>query len=272
MAAPDNGEVRVWIASLDLGAEAVHSLARLLSDDERERAARFRFRREAIRFVASRAVVRTILAECLRVEPWVVHFAYGPHGKPELAAPFDRSGLRFNVSQSASLGLYAVAAQRRVGVDIERLRPLRDLEAIGRRVLSPRERQTLSRLLPAERLQGFFNCWTRKEAYIKAIGDGLSYPLDQITVSLDPRAESRLEHVDGDLAEAGRWTLEAVAVDTGYTAAIAIEGRPSRLACLRWNVASLTSGEILTDPRTFEAGVRPEGSRESRTVEGSSPC
>ena len=264
MAAPDDGKVRVWTANLDLGAEAINALARLLSDDERQRAARFRFRRDSIRFVASRAILRTILAECLGVEPCLVDFTYGPHGKPELAAPFERSGLRFNVSHSASVGLYAVTAQRRVGVDIECLRPLRDLEGIARRVFSARERQVLSQLPSAERLQGFFNCWTRKEAYIKAIGEGLSRPLDRFTVTLAPRTVCSLEYVDGDLAEARRWTLEALALDPMYTAAIVIEGRPSQLACVRW----LASGEFLSEPRASIWGE----ALESRALEGMPLC
>ena len=229
MAAPSDGEVRVWIASLDLGAEAVNRLGRLLSDDERERAARFCYHRDAMRFVASRAVLRTILGECLGVELCMVDFTYGPRGKPELAAPFDRSGVRFNVSHSASLGLCAVTGRRRVGVDSERLRPLPDLDAVGERVFSPRERQALRRLPCTERRQGFFNCWTRKETYVKAIGDGFSHPLDRFTVSLAPGTPVRLERADGDSAAPGRWTLEAFAPDPEYAAAIAVEGRLRRL-------------------------------------------
>jgi len=229
VAAPSDGEVRVWIASLDLGAEAVNRLGRLLSDDERERAARFCYHRDAMRFVASRAVLRTILGECLGVELCMVDFTYGPRGKPELAAPFDRSGVRFNVSHSASLGLCAVTGRRRVGVDSERLRPLPDLDAVGERVFSPRERQALRRLPCTERRQGFFNCWTRKETYVKAIGDGFSHPLDRFTVSLAPGTPVRLERADGDSAAPGRWTLEAFAPDPEYAAAIAVEGRLRRL-------------------------------------------
>jgi 4'-phosphopantetheinyl transferase len=231
---PLEGEVRVWIARLDLGAEAVDRLGRLLSDDERALAERFCFRHDANRFVVSRAVLRTLLGACLGVEPYLVGFTYGPHGKPALAAPFDRSGVQFNASHSAGLGLYAVTEKRRVGVDIERLRPLPDLEAIAERTFSPHERQALHRLPHTERHQGFFNCWTRKEAYIKATGDGLFHPLNRFTVSLAPRVPARLERVEGDPAEAERWTMEALAPDPGCAAAIAIEGRPSRLSCFRW--------------------------------------
>ena len=246
------GEVRVWIASLDLGAESVDRLDWLLSDDERARAARFRFHRDANRFVVSRAVLRTLLGAYLGVEPCLLGFTYGLRGKPALAAPFDRTGLQFNASHSAGLGLYAVTEKRRVGVDIERLRPLCDLEAIAERTFSPHERQALRRLPPAQRHQGFFNCWTRKEAYIKATGDGLFHPLERFTVSLAPRLSARLERVEGDPAEAGRWTLEALAPDPGYAAAIAIEGRPSRLACFRWQAHT-------DDPHPASGLAHPQG-------------
>lgn len=229
-----DGKVRVWIASLDLGAEAVDRLGRLLSDDEQERAARFRFRRDAMRFVVSRAALRTILGRYLGVEPSVVGFSYGPHGKPELAVPFERTGLQFNVSHSESLALYAVTGQGRVGVDIERLRPLRHLDEIAERIFSPEERRALRRLPPIEQPEGFWNCWTRKEAYVKAIGTGLADPLVRFTVSLAPGAPARLEHVEGDPGAPERWTLEALSVDHGYAAAIAVEARTSELLCRRW--------------------------------------
>jgi len=228
------GEIWVWIASLDLEAEPAERLSRLLSDDEQERARRFHMRRDATRFKVGRAALRTILGECLGVEPQVVDFRYGPRGKPELAARFDRAGLRFNASHSEGLGLYAVTTWRRIGVDIERVRPMPDLESIAERWFSPHEQQELRRLAPGERNEGFFNCWTRKEAYIKAIGEGLSHPLDRFTVSLAPGGPVRLERVEGDPAEAGRWTLAAPTPEPGYAAAVAVEGRLTRLVCVRW--------------------------------------
>jgi len=168
------------------------------------------------------------------VEPQMVDFRYGPRGKPELAARFDRAGLRFNASHSEGLGLYAVTTWRRIGVDIERVRPMPDLESIAERWFSPHEQQELRRLAPGERNEGFFNCWTRKEAYIKAIGEGLSHPLQRFTVSLAPGGPVRLERVDGRPAEAGRWTLAALTPEPGYVAAVAVEGRLARMVCVRW--------------------------------------
>jgi 4'-phosphopantetheinyl transferase len=227
-------EVHVWLADLGHGAESFERLARVLSEDERERAARFHFQRDAIRWTVSRVVLRSILGQYLDVEPHAVRFRAGPWGKPELAVPLERQRLQFNASHSDGLGLYTVASSRRVGVDIERLRPLPDLEAIAGRMFSPHEQQALGGLPRAKRPAAFFSCWTRKEAYIKALGDGLAYPLERFTVSLTPDAPAKLEDVQDNPAEVGRWSLTALAPAPGYAAALAIEGRPARLLCAQW--------------------------------------
>jgi 4'-phosphopantetheinyl transferase len=218
------GEVRVWRASLDLGEAALESLISHLGEDERERVGRFHFRRDAVRFAASRVALRTGLAERLGVDPGALVFQYGPHGKPALAAPFDRSGLSFSASRSEGVGLYAAAWGRRIGVDIERVRPMPDLEEVAALTFSPEERRQLDRLAPAERLTGFFNCWTRKEAYLKAIGTGLTDSPSRFSVSLAPGAPASLDRVDDDPRAPERWTLAALDVDRGYVAAVAVEG------------------------------------------------
>ena len=227
-------EIRVWRACLDLHRVSVDRLAGLLSNEERDRAQRFRFQRDATRFVVSRAALRTGLACCLGVEPERIAIRYGAHGKPELATPFDRSGLQFNTSHTDGVALGAVTRVRRVGVDIERLRSLDDLDALTERVFAPAERQALRGLPPSQRLEGFFNCWTRKEAYVKAIGAGLGELLTGFSVSLVPGAPARLVHVDGDPEAPDRWSLAALEPAPGCVAAIAVEGRPARLECYTW--------------------------------------
>jgi len=123
-----------------------------------------------------------------------------------------------------------VTRGRRVGVDIECIRPLPDLDEIAERVFSPEERLALRRLPPARRPEGFFNCWTRKEAYVKAIGSGLAHPLTRFTVSLAPGAPARLEHVDDDPDAPERWRLETLVPDPGHVAAIAVEGLTTQIA------------------------------------------
>jgi 4'-phosphopantetheinyl transferase len=227
-------EVRVWRVRLDLEARSVDRLARLLSDDEQDRAHRFHFRRDATRFVVCRAALRTSLADCLGLEPRRIGLRYRSHGKPELAPPFDRSGLRFNASHTEGVGLVAVTRDRRVGVDVERIRALPDLDELAERVFSPAERQALRRLPRAERLEGFFNCWTRKEAYLKAIGTGFADSLTGFTVSLAPGAPARLEHGADDAAAPNGWRLDAMGPAAGCVGAVAVDDRSARLACYTW--------------------------------------
>lgn len=227
------GDVHVWLADVSHRGEPLEQLASILSEDERERAARFYFERDAIRWMASRVVLRSILGKYLGVAASEVRFQVWPRGKPELSAPLGPR-LQFNASHSDRLALYAMARSGRVGVDIERVRPLPDLEAIAGRMFSPHERQALGAVSSTRRCAAFFDCWTRKEAYIKALGDGLTYPLERFTVSLIPGAPPRLEDVQDDPAEAGRWCLTALAPAPGYTAALATEGRPARLHCAQW--------------------------------------
>jgi 4'-phosphopantetheinyl transferase len=232
--AADDNEVTIWFVSLDQPARPVERLSRLLSHDEQDRARRLRFRHDAIRFVTLRAVLRTVLAERLGASPEEISFAYSPYGKPEVAMPFNRRGVGFNVSHSADLGVVAVTARHRVGVDIERVRPLPDLEAMSEQVFSPREQRTLRAIPSVLRPRAFLNGWTRKEAYIKAIGTGCSHPLARFSVSLAPGAPVRLEHCDDDASEPERWTLEALDPDPDHVAAIAVEGRPRRMVCHTW--------------------------------------
>jgi 4'-phosphopantetheinyl transferase len=227
-------EVHVWLADLSHGGDSLAQLASILSEDERERAARFHFQRDAGRWIVSRVVLRSILGRYLGVEAPAIRFCAGPWGKPELTASFQGRRLQFNASRSDGLGLYAVARSRRVGVDIERLRPLSDLGAIAAQMFSSREQQALGGLPLTKRCAAFFTCWTRKEAYIKALGEGLAHPLDRFTVSLSPDAPAQLEDVQDNPAAVGRWSLAALAPAAGYAAAVAIEGPPARLVCAQW--------------------------------------
>jgi 4'-phosphopantetheinyl transferase len=229
-----SGEVHVWHADLSHVPESFDRLTRVLSDSEAERATRFHFLRDATRWVMSRVILRSILGKYLDIGPQAVGFRAGRWGKPELAPPFERDRLEFNTSHSDALGLYAVAASRRVGVDIERLQSLPDLEAIAERMFSPAERQALGALPQADRLVAFFSCWTRKEAYIKALGAGFAYPLERFTVSLNPDAPARLEDVQDHPAEVDRWSLSELPAPPGYAAALAIEGRPAKLLVGEW--------------------------------------
>ena len=231
---PGPDEVRVWLAGLDPGAAIVDGLVAVLSTDERERAARFHLRRDAMRWIVTRATLREILGACLRMEAAAVAFTYGQKGKPALAGLPGPVDLQFSVSHSSDLAAYALTAGAPVGVDVERLRAIDQLERIAERTFSHRECTALLGLPGELRPMGFFNCWTRKEAYIKALGEGLSYPLDRFSVSLAPGVPARLESVDDAPAHVESWTLEALPVPSGFAGAVVIGARPARVVCERW--------------------------------------
>ena len=217
-------EVEVWWAALDQPAANLQLMQQTLAPDEQLRAERFRFARDRDRFVACRATLRALLARYLYVEPEHIQFCYGSHGKPMLAAPFHNNEIQFNVSHSQGVALYAFARKRAVGVDIEHIRPIADAEQIVERFFSLRERRVFRSLPTPEQLETFFTWWTRKEAWIKAIGDGLAYPLDHIDVSLNPDGVVGLFCSEHTSHVPAYWSLRSLAARPGYAAALAVEG------------------------------------------------
>ena len=205
----------------------------LLSDDERRRAERFVFDRDRFRFILGRTRLRQLLGARLDVAPSSIEFTYGTRGKPSLSSVFAGSGLRFNVSHCGNLAVYAFAWHREIGVDVEAVAPIPDADAIAARFFSRRENATYSSLRPSERPLGFFNCWTRKEAFIKALGDGLSYSLDRFDVSLAPDEPAQLLHVESALAPEDRWSMWSFSAAPGYVAAVVIDTGPIEAAALR---------------------------------------
>jgi len=161
-------------------------LAGLLSADERERAGRFAFERDRRRYIVARARLRQLLGERLGAAPESLRFVYQAHGKPALARCLGQRDLRFNVSHCGEVAAYAFTEGREVGVDIEEVRELPDADELALRFFAPDERAAYLCLPLRERLRGFFNCWTRKEAFVKALGAGLSQPLDAYDVSRAP--------------------------------------------------------------------------------------
>jgi 4'-phosphopantetheinyl transferase len=174
-------EVQVWLLRLDVEEACFDRCRNILDGDEQQRAARFLHDRARRRFVACRGQLRMILAHCLDEDPKNLRFVYGPFGKPQLGNPACQQ-LRFNVSHCRDLALMAVAAGRQVGIDLECVRPLANLEGMVQHCLAPQERATWHALPPEERLGAFFRAWTGKEAVLKLLGRGLSFPLDSIKV------------------------------------------------------------------------------------------
>ena len=217
--------VHVWRVALEQPASLSHHLEGLLSSDERERAARFHFERDRRRFIIGRGALRTLLGRYLSVEPARLDFCYGAQGKPYLAEKSGDNVVRFNLAHSNELAVYAFTRDGEVGVDTEYMRPLPDLDQIAAQFFSKNENSVLLGLPADQRLAAFFNCWTRKEAYIKALGEGLSHPLDQFQVSLVPGEPAQLLSVEGYPEEVSRWSVTAFAPASDYAAALMVEGQ-----------------------------------------------
>lgn len=201
-------EVHVWRTPLEQPPERVDEFLRTLDDEEREKASRFHFAQHRRHFVVGRGVLRLLLARYLATLPQDVRFNYGSHGKPALGGAHHASSLRFNVSHSGELALYAFVEDQEVGVDVECIKADFTTEEIAERFFSPHEVETLNALVAAERPAEFFRYWTRKEAYIKALGTGLSHPLNEFDVSVA---------IPG-------WSIVDLDVGPGYAAALAVDG------------------------------------------------
>lgn len=227
-------EVHVWRATLTVTVPRSRALEETLSPDERERAGRFRFERDRGRFVAARGVLRAILGHYLGRSPGRLEIGYDPRGKPVLAGEDGPDSLAFSVSHSNDLGLFALARGRRIGVDVEHVEGATDADKISQRFFSPRDVAAL-RALPCEaRPRAFLACWTRKEAYAKARGDGLALPLDSFSVSLAPGEPAALLDAREGPGEIARWWLRDLLVDPMYVAAVAVEGQEPSLSCWEW--------------------------------------
>ena len=218
-----NGAVQVMVRRLPITREAVRAASPLLSGVERQRAHRFAFDRDRHRFMVARALLRRLLGARLGTRPEAVELEYGPQGKPVLARRLASSGLRFNLSHCDDLAVYAFSPGREIGVDVEAVRPLRDADAIAARFFSASENRTYLSLDSRDRPLGFFHCWTRKEAFIKALGDGLSYPLNRFDVSLAPGEPARLLRLERAPGDERRWRMESFAPAAGFVAAVVTE-------------------------------------------------
>jgi 4'-phosphopantetheinyl transferase len=228
LALPED-EVHLWRADLEVIGGGESRWQKLLSADELARASRFHFPRDRQRFVAARALLRMILAAYLATDAAALSFLYSKKEKPSLGADYLHSGVMFNISHSGGIALLAFTHRREIGVDVEQIRRDSDLEAIARRFFSPHEQKQLADLPAEEKVDAFFRCWTRKEAYIKATGDGLSLPLSQFDVSLAAGETNALLATRPDESEAARWRLQEVPAGPDCVAALCVGGRDWKL-------------------------------------------
>ena len=215
--------VEVIATRLDVRSEAVRARGAVLSDEERQRARRFAFDRDRQRFIIARGLLRELLAARLGVRPEAVGLEYGVYGKPVLAPRFAASGLRFNVSHCDDVAVYAFSSAGDIGVDVEAVRPMPDADDLAARFFSGRENAAYLALDPRERALGFFQCWTRKEAFIKALGHGMYHPLDRFDVSLAPGEPAELLRVERSPGDRRLWGMMGFFPAPGFVAAAVAE-------------------------------------------------
>jgi 4'-phosphopantetheinyl transferase len=231
-----NDEVHVWRAMLDQPPSLVKSLLRALAPDEQERSERFYFQKDRDAFIVARGVLRNILGRYVNLDPSQLRFCYSAFGKPSLAGMQNQIDLRFNLSHSHGVALFAVACSREIGVDVEQMRPDVATEQIARRFFSRVEVTALLSLPASLQAEAFFNCWTRKEAYIKARGEGFSLPLDKFDVSLVPGQPAALLGSRVDPEEVYCWSLTELTPGPGFAAALVVEHHDWRLKRWQWFV------------------------------------
>jgi 4'-phosphopantetheinyl transferase len=229
----EKNEVHVWTVNLAQPALELERLSTLLSDDERIRAGRFCFVKHANRYTVARANLRRILSRYTDVAPSLLQFQYTANGKPFLA----NAPIRFNLSHSSDLAMVAVTRDREVGIDVERIRRDDDLLDAAEHYFAPVERTALRSLASEEQCIGFFRCWTRKEAYLKARGDGLSMDLHSFAVSLHPNDPPELIASAEGPAELKRWKFAHLNLHDDYAAALAVEGQACELHLYREQAA-----------------------------------
>lgn len=242
-----DNEVHVWFVTLKQPPEMRLHLMETLADDEIARANRFRFEKNRRHFIVARGVLRDILSRYVQRTPHELKFEANPYGKPLLLIPANGRKLSFNLSHSGNYALYAVMYDRQIGVDIEQIRSDFGGNEIARRFFSRKEVEALQTLPEEVQKEAFFACWTRKEAFIKAKGKGLSIPLEQFDVTLRPSEPVRLLQTRWDTEEAGKWSLQSLSVAPDYAAAIAVEGHGWQIRNWRWQkpINALTQDIIL---------------------------
>ncbi|HSE19062.1 MAG TPA: 4'-phosphopantetheinyl transferase superfamily protein [Pyrinomonadaceae bacterium] len=224
----ETGTVHVWRVVLDQPDNRLESFRRTLEPHELERAGRFHFEKHRRHFIVARGFLRSVVARYLETQPEALRFVYGTYGKPALAS---EHSLRFNLSHSNQVALLAVALDAELGIDVEHIRADFASEDIARRFFSRTEVEAFNALPKEEQVAAFFRCWTRKEAYIKAIGKGLSQALDAFDVTLEPDLPPALLRAEED--DASRWLLRDVHVGEAYAGALVVERRVAQVRFFR---------------------------------------
>lgn len=232
---PGPGEIHFWRIPLTGQPGEENRMKKLLSAEELEQAGHFHFAHNRRRFIIRRAVLRQLLAACLGISPLAVRLEPGSHGKPVVCGQPDDGDLRFSCSHSGDWALVAVARGIELGVDLEQHRQMMDAADVAKNFFAAAEIIELAGLPPALKTAGFFNCWTRKEAFVKALGLGLSHPLNRFIVSLSPEKPAALLAVADDPGALKKWAMLSLEVIPDYSAALVFEGKSAVLKYFTWN-------------------------------------
>ncbi len=227
-------EVHVWRCSLDLTVSQVDRMMSYLSSEEVKRADHFHFQKDRKRYIVSHGILREIINRYTAKNPACLSFVHNAFGKPFLSLVDNNTGLSFNLSHSHDMVVYAFTLKRQIGIDVEFVRLDLDKDSIAEYSFSSREVVQLQSLPDELQTKGFYNCWTRKEAFIKAKGGGMSIPLDRFDISLVPGQPVCLLRTQWDNNEANRWSLHDLNVGKDYAAAVAVEGRGWKLKYWDW--------------------------------------
>ncbi len=227
-------DVHVWAANLEQPATRISSLQQILSRLEQARAAQFKFEKGRNQFITGRSLLRTILGSYLQLNPAQLRFQYNARGKPSLESSSAQGPLHFNVAHSKDLILIAVTRACPVGVDVEHLHPVNDFKDIAARFFTSGETTKLISAPADQQMVAFFNLWTRKEAYLKATGDGISGGLKEVEISCLPEEPAQILAISKNEEAAKRWTLSELNPAHGYAAAVAAEAKDLRLSCWQW--------------------------------------
>ncbi len=227
--------VHVWFCDLEIAEPQIASYAKLLSADELARAQRFHFNHDKRRFIVARAVLRALLSHYCQLSAKALDFNYAVHGKPSLQVQHNPNDLTFNIAHSHELSVYAFAQHHAIGIDVEYLLRKVDCLALAKRFFAAQEYQQLVALPADQQQRGFFNGWTRKEAFIKALGDGLFFSLDRFVVDLSSDQPAKIISIEGDKQKAQTWSLSAFTPQANYVGALASNMEIATIKYQRWN-------------------------------------
>jgi 4'-phosphopantetheinyl transferase len=230
---PGRNLVHVWVSSLEASDVSLTSYKRLLSRPELDRAARFHFDQHRNRFIIAHGWLRQLLSQYLSIPPATLEFHRGAHGKPALAGSGSATRLEFSLAHSEQMSLIAVAHGIRVGVDLERIRELADAQELVDRFFSNREAAQFQSLSEEQKRLAFFNLWTRKEAWLKATGEGIGHLLGAVEVTFVPGERAQL--VSLPQGETTNWSLFELDPGPGFTAALAVAAADAQCVQRHWD-------------------------------------